>query len=126
MNEFIEKLIKRLEEETYNMEICEEQFDMNSPYFMDVEYKMVKFDDAKTIINELAEEYSADTSQKSANGWIPCSERLPEEQEKGIKKGVMTYSRKKNVCKNHSIIGCISRYAIIGKMFVFYTWNVCR
>lgn len=78
MKEFVEKLIGRLEEETYNMEICEEQFDMNSPYFMDVDYKMVKFDDAKTIINELAEEYSADTPQKSAAGWIPCSERLPE------------------------------------------------
>lgn len=42
---------------------------MNSPYFMDVDYKMVKFDDAKTIINELVEEYN--------NDWIPCSERLP-------------------------------------------------
>lgn len=78
MKEFIEKLIGRLEEATYDMEICEEQFDMNSPYFMDVDYKMVKFDDAKTIINELAEEYSADTPQKSANGWIACSEELPE------------------------------------------------
>ena len=68
MKEFVEKLIGRLEEATYDMEICEEQFDMNSPYFMDVDYKMVKFDDAKTIINELAEEYN--------NGWIPCSERL--------------------------------------------------
>jgi hypothetical protein len=70
MKEFVEKLISRLREATYDMEICEEQFDMNSPYFMDVDYKMVKFDDAKTIINELAEEYN--------NGWIPCSEGLPE------------------------------------------------
>ena len=70
MKEFIEKLIGRLEEETYDMEICEEQFDMNSPYFMDVEYKMVKFDDVKEIVNQLAEEYN--------NGWIPCSERLPD------------------------------------------------
>lgn len=77
MKEFIEKLISRLEEVTYDMEICEEQFDMNSPYFMDVDYKMVKFDDAKTIINELAEEYSANTPQKSAGGWIPVTERLP-------------------------------------------------
>jgi hypothetical protein len=69
MKEFVEKLISRLREATYDMEICEEQFDMNSPYFMDVDYKMVKFDDAKTIINELAEEYN--------NGWIPCSEGLP-------------------------------------------------
>ena len=73
MKEFIDKLISRLQEATYDMEICEEQFDMNSPYFMDVDYKMVKFDDAKTIINELVEEYN--------NGWIACSERLPQESE---------------------------------------------
>ena len=73
MKEFVEKLIGRLQEATYDMEICEEQFDMNSPYFMDVDYKMVKFDDAKTIINELVEEYN--------NGWIACSERLPQESE---------------------------------------------
>lgn len=65
MKEFIDKLIARLEEETYDMEICEEQFDMNSPYFMDVEYKMVKFDDVKEIVNRLAEEHKG--------GWIPCS-----------------------------------------------------
>lgn len=85
MKEFIEKLISRLREETYDMEICEEQFDMNSPYFMDVDYKMVKFDDAKTIINELVEEYN--------NGWIPCSERLPEEKGEylvTLKTGVVT------------------------------------
>ena len=29
------------------------------------------FDDAKNIVQEVAEEYN--------NGWIPCSERLPEE-----------------------------------------------
>lgn len=81
MKEFVEKLISRLQKATYDMEICEEQFDMNSPYFMDVDYKMVKFDDAKTIINELAEEYSENTPQKSAGGWIPVTERLPEYDE---------------------------------------------
>ena len=73
MKEFVEKLIGRLEEETYDMEICEEQFDMNSPYFMDVEYKMVKIDDIKEIVNQLAEEYN--------NGWIPVSERFPSKEE---------------------------------------------
>jgi hypothetical protein len=80
MKEFVEKLIGRLREATYDMEICEEQFDMNSPYFMDVDYKMVKFDDAKAIINELAEEYN--------NGWIPCSERLPSENERWLGKDI--------------------------------------
>ena len=72
MQKAFEKIVERLEEETYDMEICEEQFDMNSPYFMDVPYKMVKMDDVKEIVKQVAEEY------KSNDGWIPCSERLPE------------------------------------------------
>ena len=71
MPKAFEKIIERLEEETYDMEICEEQFDMNGPYFKDVPYKMVKMDDVKEIVKQVAEEYSND-------GWIPCSERLPE------------------------------------------------
>lgn len=47
MKEFTEKLISRLEEESYDMEICEEQFDMNRPYFKDVPYKMLKLEDVK-------------------------------------------------------------------------------
>ena len=34
------------------------------------------FDDAKNIVQEVAEEYN--------NGWIACSERLPEEPEEGL------------------------------------------
>lgn len=69
MNAF-EKIKERLEEETYDMEICEEQLDANSPYFIDVPYKMVKLEDALSIVSEVEAEYG--------NGWIPCSERLPE------------------------------------------------
>lgn len=70
MKNVFEKIKERLEEETYDMEICEEQFDANSPYFIDVPYKMVKLEDAISIVSEVEAEYG--------NGWIPCSERLPE------------------------------------------------
>lgn len=56
MQRAFEKIIERLEEEAYDMEICEEQFDMNSPYFKDVLYKMVKIDDIKKIVNQVASE----------------------------------------------------------------------
>ena len=77
MKEFIEKLIGRLEETRmrYFLTIAntgDEELDCV------YEYVGKAIDNAISIANELAEEYSADTSQKSANGWIPCSERLPE------------------------------------------------
>jgi len=61
MNEFIEKLIGRLEEEkkycSYNPKIRDEAINK-----------------AIEIVNELVEEYNG--------GWIPCSERLPESEHK--------------------------------------------
>ena len=72
MKEFVEKLIGRLEEQTYDMEICEEQFDMNSPYFMDVEYKMVKIDDIKDTVNQLAEEYKDKVIIDGQYCWQTC------------------------------------------------------
>ena len=81
MKEFIEKLISRLEEESYDMEICEEQFDMNRPYFKDVPYKMLKLEDVKTIISQFAEEYVPDTNVGNKDGWIPVKERLPEDKQ---------------------------------------------
>lgn len=68
MKEFTEKLISRLEEESYDMEICEEQFDMNRPYFKDVPYKMLKLEDVKTIISQFAEEYVPDTNVGKKDG----------------------------------------------------------
>ena len=53
MNEFIEKLIGRLEEwDKYSQD------------------GLISVMGVVTIVNQLAEEYN--------NGWIPCSERLPE------------------------------------------------
>lgn len=71
MKEFIEKLIGRLEEEQKLADEVKEKCARENP---------LMFDNAKGystgifnviyIVNELAEEYN--------NGWIPCSERLPE------------------------------------------------
>ena len=71
MNEFIEKLIGRLEEK-------ENEAVLKAPNTNDIsniEYQkwMMKsygFKESIEIVNQLAEEYN--------NGWIPCSERLPE------------------------------------------------
>lgn len=73
MKEFVEKLISKLEEESY---WTQSTFDEDG-YSNDDSEEVIDLHKAIEIINELAEEYSADTSQKSANGWVPCSERLP-------------------------------------------------
>lgn len=91
MKEAFEKIKERLEEETYDMEICEEQFDADSPYFIDVPYKMVKLQDALSIVSEVEAEFGKDInvrgnkstehinkSSDCSTNWIPCSERLPE------------------------------------------------
>ena len=59
MKEFIEKLIGRLEENSFDMSL-------ENP-----DCKAVWTDKAISIINQLAEE------EERNNGWIPCSERLP-------------------------------------------------
>lgn len=60
MNEFIENLIGRLEEE--------KKYCSYHPHTRDE-----AINKAIEIVNELAEEYN--------NGWIPCSERLPNRNE---------------------------------------------
>ena len=105
MKEFTEKLISRLEEESYNMEICEEQFDMNRPYFKDVPYKMLKLEDVKTIISQFAEEYLPDTNVGNKDGWIPVEERLPEDKQQVL---ITNW--------DHSVF--LARYDENGKRFV--------
>lgn len=46
----IDKVVEQLKQNTHDLEICEEQFDMNRPYFKDVSYKMIKLEDAIKII----------------------------------------------------------------------------
>ena len=78
MKEFVDKLIERLEElptKAINR--------YKGGAFGDYEGTNYFIDKHKTIdaINELAEEYSANNPQNSADGWIPCSERLPKTNE---------------------------------------------
>ena len=56
MNKVFEKILERLEEERHP-EICGG-------------WETMRIDRAKEIVHEVAEEYN--------NGWIPCSERLPD------------------------------------------------
>lgn len=60
MKEFVEKLICRLEEE--------------KEAYSDTTYYALGVGSAIKIVNKLAEEYN--------NGWIDCSERLPEANQK--------------------------------------------
>ena len=86
MKEFIDKLIGRLEEKfKYNSEQAEIYRDGSDKDAYFREKKDLYMDRANTygevmrIVNRLAEEYSANTLQNSADGWIDCSEELPEE-----------------------------------------------
>ena len=62
MNEFVEKLIERLEEEKWIRPTTSQELSVN-----------YALEDAISIVKELAEEYN--------NGWIPCSEGLPKNYE---------------------------------------------
>lgn len=88
MKEFIEKLIGRLEETDFNdiqMVVREVLLKYGFPYESIVQDEVWDALDelssnkyAISIVNQLAEEYFANTPQNFADGWIPCSERLPE------------------------------------------------
>lgn len=70
MNEFIEKLIDRLEEEREkSFSEYTEVFELYREEFW--RGRMGGFTNAIEIVNQIAEEYN--------NGWIPVSERLPED-----------------------------------------------
>ncbi len=76
----IEKILERLEEEKDDAYADFEVYVLARNLRLDTEY-----DDffhrglarAKEIVQEVAKEYGKDTNVRS-NGWIPCSERLPE------------------------------------------------
>lgn len=63
MNKAFEKILERLEENTI-------QNKDSISFFKECGIKFVSACKAKEIVQEVAEEYN--------NGWIPCSERLPE------------------------------------------------
>ena len=78
MKEFVDKLIERLEElptKAINR--------YKGGAFGNYVGKNHYIDKRKTIdaINELAEEFATDINVGNKDGWIPCSERLPETNE---------------------------------------------
>ena len=92
MKEFIEKLTKKLYENVKSKscpdEACWAHLNKNCD---SCDSKEIKVQDVIRIANELAEEYgkdinvtTIDAGELLGSGWIPCSERLPEEeQQKG-------------------------------------------
>lgn len=71
MKEFIEKLIGRLEERRLlHAELAQSEKLTDEEQMIQARFCGC-FSKAKAIVNELAEEYN--------NGWIACSERLPED-----------------------------------------------
>ena len=67
MNEFINKLISRLEE-------AKDRAKRHYNYGDLTAYRY-----AIEIVNQLAEEYADVKNSLTTDGWIPCSERVPEE-----------------------------------------------
>lgn len=86
MNEAFEKILDRLEEpkfyisclECQYMEKCDELEENITNEKKDLCAETMR-DIAKQIVQEVAEEFATDTNVVT-NGWIPCSERLPEEE----------------------------------------------
>ena len=87
MNEFIEKLIGRLEEKVVNRTFDES-----------IKTKNLAYKEAIEIVNQLAEEYN--------NSWIPCSERLPELHEEVLVTQFFEDSERYNVT-NASLISML-------------------
>lgn len=91
INEFVEKLIERLEE-LKKAESDREDYSDNHDYYDDWEYA---FEDGASdgrhyayvksikIIKELAEEYK-DVPDTNVGKWIPVSEKLPDEESEVI------------------------------------------
>ena len=77
MDEFIKKLIERLEEEKgiAFLTLANTGNKMKDIVYDEV---MAYLNTSIDIVNELAEECSSTVSKTEKNGWIACSERLPE------------------------------------------------
>jgi len=72
----IEKILERLEEEKQRLRKMRNTcIALSDKEVCDIEEKAYNF--CKEIVQEVAKEYGKDTNVRS-NGWIPCSERLPE------------------------------------------------
>lgn len=78
MQEIIEKIIERLEEERKRAE-----HEVKNGRGLFVREPYTPYIKAIEIVNQVAEDFATDTDVADKNvgniGWIPCSERLPEE-----------------------------------------------
>ena len=83
MNEAFDKILERLDEELRKSEERYYRYldDSNLPCMFDksdIEEKRVDtIKEMLEIVQEVAEEFATDTNV-GTNGWIPCSEKLPE------------------------------------------------
>ena len=114
MKEFIEKLIGRLEKQRGNIcncmpcNGCKYIGDCNAGEFAED----VALDKAIEIVNQLAEEYN--------NGWISCSERLPEIDKWVLGQGVYDIML---VCYTKSYGGDFDWMDINGDWRVISAWQ---
>ena len=69
MKGFVKKLIGKLENRIKYNELCQKKFP-NAKMSFTYKVQINAYKNVIEIVNQLAEEYN--------NGWIPCSERLPE------------------------------------------------
>jgi len=83
MKEFIDKLIERLEEEIQDVSESQRAYEVGSDMSITCSHIMGVLRDVKNrIIPKFTEEYKAfGNSEQVKGGWIPCSERLPEEKQ---------------------------------------------
>lgn len=95
MKEFVEKLIGRLEEKKDSVPVNRLLDDIIKDKPKELG-QLMAYDNAISIVNQLAEEYKEKDCSKCSrrswyqkgyadaernNGWIPCSERLPDNRE---------------------------------------------
>ena len=107
MKEFIEKLIERLEElKTFKINLADAMSELMKKDKLD---NYISKEEVIEIVNQLAEEYN--------NGWIPCSERLPEPG----KRYLVTAVWKDGDFKKHSVYD-----AVYGKDGLWHTYNYER
>ena len=77
MQRYFEKIKEKLEEYAYS-KICDSHIGCpykNIPYIACENCGAIG---AIEIVNQVEEEFATDTNAGSKDGWIPCSERLPE------------------------------------------------
>ena len=79
MNKAFKKILERLEEKTIPVLDEDEHIIPESNIREPYEIEMVALSDVKQIVQEVAEEFATDTNV-GTNGWIACSEKLPEEE----------------------------------------------